>query len=68
MLFLAAMHTNNLFKALFEVHIYLVTQLFVHVVATLELLWNYEFIITKIYFHRPFHKNLYYENLEPYSS
>ena len=34
-----------------------------------ELLWNYEFIIMKIYFHRKsdlFMKLLYYENLEPY--
>ena len=59
MLFLATVHTNTLFEALFEVHIYLFSDmpLYGHMVATLELLWNYELLLQISLKIRPFHKN-----------
>ena len=61
MLFLATVHTNTLFEALFEVHIYLFSDmpLYGHMVATLELLWNYEFIITNFIENQTFSQKFY---------
>ena len=45
------MHANTLFEALFETsHLFSDRPLYGHMVAS-ELLWNYEFIIAKIYFY-----------------
>ena len=75
MLLLDAVHANSSFKALLYASCscssdsrYSYTW-YVHNIKFNKLLWNYEFIFTKIYFHWKsdlFTKFLYYENLEPY--
>ena len=72
-LLLAAAHANTSFKDLLDAsHLFSNMQMYSHVVHSRinELLWNYEFIIMKIYFQWELElvaKILYYKSLEPYS-
>ena len=73
MLLLAAVHANSSFKVLLQVisdSRYMVTW-HIYNINFNKLLWNYEFSVTKIYFHWKsdlLTQILYYKNLEPYGS